>query len=159
MEKKKIKTPEKKEEKKEFNDHPTCQHFLCWLDSWMLLVKGHRNCLTGLNLRTWVPGTPLATGISQGFSRVGYHGSCHLCCRGAEKNGRSSLLTPCGMSFWPKAQVGHSQSVFACPAPSAVDEHEAPWSSGRCNQSFPRWVSQQPVPRSCDTAINLWERL
>lgn len=137
-EKKRKKNPTRKKERKEFNDHPVRQRFLCWLNSWMLLVKERRNCLTGLNLWAPVPGTPLAAASSQCFSSRSWaqlsptrcHRSRHLCCRGEEK-GRSSLLTPCGISFWPEAQVGYSQSIFACPAPSAVNEHEAPRSSGK----------------------------
>ena len=142
-----------------------CQRFLCWLNSWMLLVKERRNCLTGLNLWASEPGwLRPAAGASAG---AGY-GPCHrprpLCCRGEQK-GRSSLLARCGIGFWPEAQAGHSQSIFACPAPAALNEREAPRrSSGKRSQSFPQLcvclsLLQQPLPRSCDAAGDLWERL
>lgn len=139
--------PPKKKNLREFNNHPMCQHFLCWLNSWMLLVKESRNCLTRLNLWTLVSGTLLAASASAGA------GPCSPLTAGitfaAEKKGREMfLLTSCGISFWPEAQVGYSQSIFACPAPDAVNEHEAPQSSAKWNQSFPQCVSQPATAAS-----------
>lgn len=130
-----------------------CQCFLCWLNSWMLFLKERRHCLTG-----WNPG-------ARRLSRAGdsspprCHHLCHLRCRG-EKRGRRSPLAPCGVSFWPKAQVGYPQSPVQLPvlvmSTELLDPLEEKPRAFHCRCLI---LLQQPVPRSCGAASHLWERL
>lgn len=141
---KKEKKLRRKKERKEVN-HPVCQWFLCWLNSWILLVKEHRHCLTGLN-----------PGAQQGWGQLCPR--CHLCCRG-EKRGRCS---PQPLWGWLLTQSTSRVPRELCPAPSAGNEHGDPRPFGRGAQSFPLScliLLQQPVPRSCGAASHLWERL
>lgn len=97
----------------------------------MLLVKEHRNCLTGLNLWTSVSSTLLAVASSQCFSRSWVQLSpqpllkSSLLQRRGKKKEEVPSWPPAGISFWPEAQIGYSQSIFAFPASSAVNKHEA----------------------------------
>lgn len=134
----------RKKERKWVNNHPVCQCFLCWLNSWILLVKEHWHCPYWFE--PWV---------SAGLGTVLPPLSPLL-----QRREKREMLppAPCGVGFWPKAQVPRE----LCPAPSAGNEHGDPWPSGRGTQSFPLScliLLQQPVPRSCGAASHLWERL
>lgn len=144
LQKKKINQKRKhsEERRKEFNDHPVFQCFLCWVNSWVLLVRECRHCL---------PVEPWGSMAQQGWEQLSP--PCHLCCRGEKRRRcfpqplRGGLLTP-STSRVP---------TELCPAPI---EHRAPLGEEpRAFHCHCLILLQQPVPRSCGAASHLWGRL
>lgn len=119
------------ERRKEFNDHPVFQCFLCWVNSWVLLVRECRHCL---------PVEPWGSMAQQGWEQLSP--PCHLCCRGEKE-----MLppAPAGWASDPKHKQGTHRALSS--------SHWAQSSSGRGTQSFPLSLSH---PAAAAGPKELW---
>lgn len=132
---------------KEVNDHPVCQCFLCWLNSWLLLVNERRHCLTGLS-----PG-------ARWLSRAGDSSPIVVTFAAEERRERCSPQPPVG---WLLTRSTSRVPTELCPAPRAGNKHGAPLPLEEEPRAFHCQcliLLQQPVPRSWGAASHLWERL
>lgn len=118
----------RKKERKEVN-HPVCQCFLCWLNSWILLVKEHRHCLTGLN---------------PGAQQAGDSSPPVVTFAAEERREGDAPPAPCGVGFWPKAQVGYPEVSVQLPVLAMSTEILVPLEEG------PR-ASHCPVASCCSS--------
>lgn len=133
--KKKKSKKKKLRRKKEFNDHPVFQCFLCWLNSWVLLVRECRHCLAVLN-----PG-------ARWLSRAG-SSSPPVVTFAEERREGDAPRSPCGSTSDPKHKQGTRRALS-----SSQCWQWAQSSSGRGTQSFPLSLSH---PAAAAGPKELW---
>lgn len=151
--KKLIKRKNSDERRKEFNDHPVCQCFLCWLNSWILLLKERRHCLTGLS-----PGARWLSRTGDGSPPAAT--TCVTSAAEERREGGVPPWLPVRSASDPKHKWVNPLSPVQLPVlvmsmelldPLEEEPRAFHW---RC-----LILLQQPVPRSCGAVGHLWERL
>lgn len=135
----------------------------------MLLGKEDRNCRTGLNLWTSVSGTPLAAASSQCFSRSWVQLSPTSCHRSwsplLQRREEREKFPPdpaAGSASDPKHKYVTQRASWLVQLPVSLTSMKLLSSLEKKPRAFRNVclsLLQQPVPRSCNAASNLWERL